>query len=144
MLAEAPLGHVAIDTLAHHALWDSLVHERDILIPLGLPVAVEPDETDASLRFAAALSPAFALTRGAVAEGAGGARVVIAPSDADAFTATATDHVAVNAGSGPAELTLAGPAVDLLESLSLRAPLHHAIPEGLTWWFDGLRVTFDQ
>lgn len=140
-LAEAPLGHVAIDTLTHHALWDSLVHERDILLPLGLPVTVEPDEIDASLRFAAALSPAFALTRAA---GGDGASVVIAPTDAAAFTVTATDHVAVSAGADGADLTLVGTAVDLLESLSLRAPLGQPVPDSLTWWFDGLKVTFDQ
>ncbi len=39
--AEAPPGHVAIRAVAVHALWDSWVHERDILIPLSREQAVE-------------------------------------------------------------------------------------------------------
>jgi uncharacterized protein (TIGR03083 family) len=35
--AEAPAGHVAIRAVALHALWDSWVHERDILLPLSRP-----------------------------------------------------------------------------------------------------------
>ena len=50
--------------VAHHALWDCWVHERDIVLPLGLPTAIEPDEVRACLRYAAALSPAFAISSG--------------------------------------------------------------------------------
>ena len=38
-LAESPPGHVPIRLLVSHALWDCWVHERDVLIPLG----IEPD-----------------------------------------------------------------------------------------------------
>ena len=64
-LAEAPHGHVTISAMALHALWDSWVHERDILLPLGLAPEHHDDEVAASLRYAAALGPAFALSRGA-------------------------------------------------------------------------------
>src|SRR4051812_2194943 len=33
-IAEAPPGHVAIRSLALHALWDAWIHERDVLLPL--------------------------------------------------------------------------------------------------------------
>lgn len=142
-IAEAPVGHVAIRTLGHHALWDSLVHERDILLPLGIDPAVEADETLASLRYVAALSPAFAVSRG---EAPGGV-LAIEPTDLDgAFTVTVADLVAVESAPAPprADAVLRGPAVDLLEGLSLRAPLPTPLSEDASWWTDGLRVTFDQ
>lgn len=139
--AEAPCGHVSISTLAHHALWDSLVHERDILLPLGIATVVEPDETLAALSYAAALSPAFALSRDA----APGGSMTVEPTDTDgAFTVTVTDHVAVHAGAQPADLVVRGPAMDLFEALSLRAPLDQPVPAAAAWFVDGLKVTFDQ
>ncbi len=68
--AEAPPGHLAISAVVHHALWDSWVHERDILLPLGATPAVELDEIAASLRYAAALGPAFASNEGLTNTGA--------------------------------------------------------------------------
>src|SRR4051812_17705881 len=53
-IGESPAGHVSIRLLAHHALWDSWVHERDIALPLGLDMPVEPDEVISCLRYAAA------------------------------------------------------------------------------------------
>jgi uncharacterized protein (TIGR03083 family) len=55
--AEAPPGHVALHAMARHALWDGWIHERDILLPLGLPPVDEPDEVRACLEYAAALGP---------------------------------------------------------------------------------------
>ena len=34
-LAEAPPGHVAIRVVVAHALWDSWIHERDVVLPLS-------------------------------------------------------------------------------------------------------------
>lgn len=34
-LAEAPPGHITVSAVTHHALWDSWIHERDVLLPLG-------------------------------------------------------------------------------------------------------------
>lgn len=139
--AEAPCGHVSIATLAHHALWDSLIHERDILLPVGIDPVEEADETLAALRYAAALGPAFALSR---SEAPGGVLAIEPTEPAEPFVVTVTDHVDVRAGSGAADVTLRGPAVDLLEALSLRAPLEPALPADASWWTDGLKVTFDQ
>lgn len=141
--AEAPCGHVSISTLAHHALWDSLIHERDILLPLGEAPTEEDDETLASLRYVAALSPAFAVSR----DEAPGGVLTIDPTDLDAaFRAEVTDHVAIRTGAAPIDpdLALAGRAVDLLEALSLRTPLDQPVPEAATWFVDGLKLTFDQ
>jgi len=60
-LAEAPPGHVGVDAVVHHALWDSWVHERDVLVPLGLDPHVEEDEVLAVLAYAAGLGPSFDL-----------------------------------------------------------------------------------
>lgn len=55
-LAESPVGHVPIRVLAHHALWDSWVHERDIALPIGLTPPAEHDEIRSCLRYVSALS----------------------------------------------------------------------------------------
>ena len=57
LLAEAPPGHVALQTLVLHALWDGWVHERDIALPLGLTPGEEVDEVTACLLYAAILGP---------------------------------------------------------------------------------------
>jgi uncharacterized protein (TIGR03083 family) len=140
--AEAPVGHVSIAALAHHALWDSLVHERDVLLPLGLDPVEEPDETLASLRYVAALSPAFAVSRG---DAPGGVLAVEPQGPDGAFTVAVADRVTVAPGpAAEADLVLRGPAIDLLEGLSLRAPLDAAVSEAASWFVDGLKVTFDQ
>lgn len=50
VLAESPAGHVPVRLLAQHALWDCWIHERDIAIPLGIPIAAETDELTSCLR----------------------------------------------------------------------------------------------
>jgi hypothetical protein len=59
---------------------------------------------------------------------------------------TVADRVIVAPGPAPADadLVLHGPAVDLLEGLSLRTPLAAQVPDDQSWWVDGLKVTFDQ
>ena len=42
--SESPLGHVPVRAIAAHSLWDSWLHERDILMPLGHTPPVEEDE----------------------------------------------------------------------------------------------------
>jgi uncharacterized protein (TIGR03083 family) len=64
VLAEAPPGHLSVSAVCHHALWDAWVHERDILLPLGVAPEEEADEITACLRYVAALAPAFAISRG--------------------------------------------------------------------------------
>ena len=53
-LAEAPPGHLSIRLVALHALWDAWIHERDIVLPLGLAPVDEPDEIAGSLAYVAA------------------------------------------------------------------------------------------
>ena len=42
--AESPVGHVTARLALGHALWDSWLHERDILIPLGRKPELHADE----------------------------------------------------------------------------------------------------
>ena len=97
-VAEAPPGHLAVSAVAHHALWDSWVHERDIFLPFGLAVDEEPDEIVACLRYGAALAPAFAVTNGDA--GAGVWRVAVADPDAE-FVVTVGDEIEVPRRPGP-------------------------------------------
>lgn len=142
-LVEAPPGHVTVGAMVHHALWDSWVHERDVLLPLGRQVVEDPDEISASLRYVAALSPALAVTAGE----ARAATLSVEVADPDSvFCVTVGDDVEVTDGraAGDVDATLAGPAVELLEALSRRAPLDAALPTEAAWLVDGLGAAFDQ
>ncbi len=146
LLAEAPPGHISVSAVAHHALWDSWIHERDILLPLGLAPEEEADEVAACLRYVAGLGPCLAASRGRT----GRALLVIdasGPSDAKVSAMIdVTDRVIVRDGiaTGVAgDLRLSGDAVQLVEALSVRAALAQPIPEVTAWLVSGLLETFD-
>lgn len=68
-IAETPPGHLSVRLLANHGLWDSWVHERDIVLPLGQDQPVYDDEIGASLRYVSALTVSVALLTGSHAGG---------------------------------------------------------------------------
>ena len=140
--AESPAGHVPIRLLAHHALWDCWVHERDIVLPLGLRTAIEPDEVRSCLRYAAALSPAFAISSGRALAGV----FAVDASDPDVqFTLELGESVSVRDGAArSAAPILRGCAVDLVEALSIRAPLPSSAPSEWRRLLTGLATVFDQ
>ena len=138
-LAETPAGHLSVSAVAHHALWDSWVHERDILLPLGDTPDEEADEIAASIRYVAALSPALALNSGAAARGA--FAIHVTDPDLDVVVDVG-DDVLVRSGEAEVELTLTGDAVGLLEALSIRAPLDQAVPPSASWMVSGLAEAF--
>lgn len=43
-VGESPIGHVPVPLVLAHAHWDSWLHERDVLVPLGSAPPVEPEE----------------------------------------------------------------------------------------------------
>lgn len=140
-LAEAPPGHIAVNAVTHHALWDSWIHERDILLPRGVGSAEEDDEVTACLRYVAALGPAFALNRGIDRTGA---MAITASSPDTTVLVEIGSRVDVSAGPATAaDLHLRGDAVDLVESLSVRSPLRQPIPAEHAWILRGLTETFD-
>jgi uncharacterized protein (TIGR03083 family) len=141
-LGEAPPGHIPLRAVALHALWDGWVHERDIVLPLGLAPVEEPDEVTGCLVYATALSPAFAVARGATREGAIG----VAATDPDTrFVVEVGESVAVRAGEAPRDaLHLTGSAVDLIEALSIRAPLPCPVDDSQRWLLAGLSRAFDR
>lgn len=140
-VAEAPPGHVGVGALVHHALWDAWVHERDIVLPLGLEPVVETDEVDACLRYVTALAPAFRLTRG---EGATGHLAVDVTQPDISFGVHVGDRVMVDDDREGVDLALTGSAVELLEALSCRAPLQQSVPPEHRWLIDGLATVFDR
>ena len=139
-LAESPPGHVTIDAVAHHALWDAWVHERDIVLPLALAPIVEIDEVTACLRYVAALGPILALGRGMDERG----RLAIHATEPTVdVLVDIREHVVVTDEAGAADLTLEGPAADLVDALSVRRPLDQAVADAVAWMIDGLATTFD-
>ncbi len=139
-LAEAPPGHVAISALAHHALWDSWVHERDVLLPLGIAPDEEADEIVAALRYSAALAPGFAVSRGA---NKNGTLAIEATTPDTSFVVEVSDQVHVRSGTSTADLRLTGNGVELLETLSIRSPLTQSVPASHKWMVSGLAEIFD-
>ncbi len=140
-IGESPAGHVTMSTLAHHALWDCWVHERDVLIPLGQVPEEHPEEIIASLRYAAALAPMFSLQAGH--ERAGALAVDVSAPDAR-FVVTVDEQVRVTDGDPPSgALVLTGDAVDVLEALSVRAPWRQPIPDDDAWLVAGLAEVFE-
>lgn len=140
-LAEAPPGHVSVSAVAHHALWDSWIHERDILLPLGRTPEEEPDEVIACLRYVAGFTPALALNGGAT--GSTGFDVSVVDPVA-AFHVAVGAEVVVSGGTAGAAFELTGRAADLVEALSFRCPMDQEIPETLDWVFAGLGTVFDR
>lgn len=141
-LTEAPPGHLPASAMVHHALWDSWVHERDVLVPIGVDVPVERDEVLAALSYVVALGPAFAAAAGG--SGSIGVEVV----DLDVAVTVEMDGVArvsrskdraVSDGTG-----LRGRALDLVEVLSIRAPADSVELGEVGWIVDGLAAVFDQ
>ena len=140
MLAESPAGHVSIRLLAFHALWDCWVHERVIALPLGQTPALEADEVLSCLRYAAALGPALAITSGNATAGV----FSIEAGDPDlVFALDLGDTVSVSDGAAPGAVCLRGDAVELLEALSLRAPLPASSPTEWRQLLTGLATAFD-
>lgn len=140
-VAESPPGHVPIRLVAHHALWDSWVHERDILVPLGIAPAEEGDELISCLRYVAALGPALGLS---AESGRSGALLIEATEPDARVVVDVNTTVHVHDGPAPSGATrLRGRAVDLIDMLSIRAPLDPPVSEQDRWLFSGLATVFD-
>lgn len=141
-IGEAPPGHVPLRAVVLHALWDGWVHERDIALPLGLTPVVEAAEVAAILGYAAALGPAFGITRGAIREGA----IKIDTVDPSVRVVVEVGaSLLVRSGDAPdSALCLDGSGVELLEALSVRGPFPCPVPDEHRWLVAGLTEVFDQ
>jgi uncharacterized protein (TIGR03083 family) len=140
-LAETPAGHVPVRLLAQHALWDSWIHERDIAIPLGLATTLEHDELRSCLQYAAAVSPVLGIGLG---RSCTGLFAVEATNPSLRFVLDVGESVAVR--DEPMDATvpcLRGDAVDLIEALSLRAPMPSSTPIEWSELVSGLATAFD-
>lgn len=139
-LGEAPPGHIGLSAVAHHALWDSWIHERDVLLPLDIEVAQEPDEIEACLRYASALALSFGVTT----DQAGGIMFSVDVTEPSiSFTAEVSDHVSITSGSTSTPVAT-GDAIQLLEAVSRRVPYTRDTPESIQRAFDGIGRVFDQ
>lgn len=142
-LAEAPPGHIAVRAAALHALWDGWIHERDILLPLGGTPVEDDDEVAACLLYAAALGPAFLACGGS--DRTGTLAVDADDRDLQVVVTLGSEVEASIGGEIPSDaVVLRGPAVDLVEALSLRAPLPCAVAVEDRWALAGLATVFDQ
>ncbi len=141
MTAESPAGHVPLRYVAQHALWDCWTHERDIAIPLGRTPEIEQDELLSCLRYAAAISPALALGSGHAITGT---FTVVTTDPVVTLVVDVSDVVAVRADRAPAEAPLLqGSAVEVVEALTIRAPMPPTTPPEWRHLLTGLATAFD-
>ncbi len=140
MSTEATPGLLPIRVVAHHALWDSWVHERDIALPLGAAPPAEPDEVGSSLRYAAALSTALAIGAGPAVYGS----FEVEASD-PSMVCRLEVGATVTVQDGPAARgapCLRGDAATLVDALSLRAPFPEPVPPEWSPLIAGLATAF--
>jgi uncharacterized protein (TIGR03083 family) len=138
--AETPVGHVPIRLLAHHALWDCWIHERDISLPLGLVPTTEADEVRSCLRYVSVLATALAISSGQTL-----AHVlsVEATDPVSLFVLDVAESVALRDDAAPPQAPcLRGDAVALVEGLSIRLPLPASTPTEWRHLHDGFRAVF--
>jgi uncharacterized protein (TIGR03083 family) len=141
LLTEAPPGHISIQAMAMHALWDGWIHERDVALPLGRTPVEEDDELRACLRYVAGLGPAFLATVGSERTGA----IVVDGTDPDVHVVVEVGPTArVHDGEAPAgAVAVRGRTVELVEAMSFRAPVPFEVAEEDRWMFTGLAGAFD-
>ena len=140
--AEAPPGHLAATAVAAHALWDAWVHERDVLLPLGIAPPEVDVEVLTCLRYGVALGPGFQAASGRARTGS---VAVHAHDPALRLCVTLGETVVVDEGDPPPGTPmLAGAAVELLEAFSLRTPFPAAAPPAALAALGGLDEVFDQ
>jgi len=136
---EAPFGHLSARLLLAHAFWDSWLHERDILEPLGLEPPIEPDELLAATWYTLVVG---ALQGGLLDDPAPVGPGPAAPIDVtlrfeelpdDALRLEIDTGVRVTRADGRDTLA-AGAAIDVVESLAgRRAPAAlDALPDDLS------------
>lgn len=126
-LGEAPFGHMPARLILAHAFWDSWLHERDILMPLGLAPVVEDDEL--------LVSTWYTLVVGGLQGGLMGDASPVGPGPDAPIDATlhfddlpaAPLRVQIDTGvrispANGAPGVNVGPAVDLVESVAGRRP----------------------
>lgn len=142
-LGEAPPGHMTLAGVLHHALWDSWIHERDVLVPLGSTPVEAPDEIRAALRYAVALSPAIDVSSPQRRTG----QVVVVGRDPDvAFAVSVGDDIVVTACPDPGDhgVVVRGSSAALVEAFSARGPFPSPVDDSWGWLLDGLAGAFDQ
>ena len=142
MLADAPPGHVSLHAMVRHAIWDAWIHERDILLPLGLDPTVEADEVQACLEYVAALGPVILAASGSPDPGT----LAVVGTDPDARAVVELDEIVRVTTEAPVPegaVVLQGPSVDLVEALSLRAPLPQPVRAEDRPLLSGLATAFD-
>lgn len=140
-IAEAPPGHLPIHLVAQHALWDAWVHERDILLPLAMSQAEEPDEIIACLQYVTALCTSLTITD----ESRTSEWLVVDATRPDThFVVEIGATVTVTSGPNPSGATyLGGCATDLVEMLSIRMPLDPSITPACQRLVGALALVFD-
>ncbi len=125
---ESPLGHVPARLALAHAHWDSWLHERDILVPLGKIPETHPDEILVSAWYSLAAAGLQGGLVGGFGEAIDGpdqpieATLQFEDLPDTSLSIRVTDRVAVEIGPDDPALQSNGSAVDLIEAFTGRRP----------------------
>lgn len=145
MTAEGPPGHLPVHGIIRHALWDAWIHERDVTVALDLDQEQHADELTACLEYAVGLGPGLVATGQTSDQGRTGTLAVVATDpDVDLLVELGDSVVVSHRPAPPGVPVLRGRAIDLIEGLSLRAPLAHDLADEHLWMISALAVAFDQ
>lgn len=121
----SPAGKVPWWLSAVHMGWDSSIHERDVLLPLGRSVEPPDDETDLCLAYSLLLASLFA-DRDPMAVRIGGVALWREDGPVVARPATGADDGNGPVSGSPAVLTTDDP-VKAIDALCGRGPIESAL-----------------
>jgi uncharacterized protein (TIGR03083 family) len=119
--AEAPLGRVPAFVSVNHFLFDSWVHERDLMLPAGEAPPVEPNEVSAVASYVVALA---GCARAATDDRRSAVRFAVTLTDFDFLLSVEEEEstTAVTVGDAPEDApTLQGTGSDLVDYATGRA-----------------------
>lgn len=126
-MAESPIGSVPAHLSVNHFLYDSWVHERDLMLPLGDDPLVDPEETAVVSAYVLALA---ALARTAGSPPPAPRTILLHLTDLDRYAQVDVgDGVRVTwAAAGPANV--AGTSADITDKISGRTSQQTVVADG--------------
>jgi uncharacterized protein (TIGR03083 family) len=122
--SRSPAGRVPWWMSVVHVGWDSCIHERDVLLPLGRAVEPPPEENELCLAYSLVMASFFADRDEPLAVRLGGLELVRA--DGLVVVRPLTDTTRDDEAAGPGTLTLSDP-VQVIDAMAGRGSLEDAV-----------------
>jgi hypothetical protein len=122
--AEGPVGHIPVYVALNHFLWDSWVHERDLMLPAGEHPMTDPNEAAMAVSYVVGLAGVVREIGSApVTDVSFGVRLTDVDVSMRAVAAGGTMTVAFGPADGDASVT--GTAGDVVDFVTGRTSAEH-------------------